>query len=295
MDNFKVMPYLVGEGGTGKGVLVSVAQAFFAPGIVACLAPKRSDKFGMESLWGKLLVVGRDMPAALSGVLCQEEMQSMTSGEDMEVQKKGQNAVHIVWTTPVVMCSNWLPDYINQGNNVGRRLVTLRFENVISNPQEDLQALILATELPSILCRGLRAYAELRDKAKVVGGFWKAVPVKMLEWQRMLAAATNKLHEFLDMDDDDRGYSVEQMEGRSVALKDLKAAYERRMGGKFVVDASTLLKFGFRLSNKVNACKSCGQLAVSSVGGKTACCSEYGQGNRIKTVLVFGMVLEELK
>lgn len=41
-------------------------------------------------------------------------------------------------------------------------------------------------------------------------------------------------------------------------------------------------------------CKSCMQLAVSSVGGKEACCAEYNQSNRVKAGVVFNMVIKDV-
>jgi hypothetical protein len=264
----------------------------FAPGTVAYLAPKREDVFGMANACEKDLVVGRDMPAKLSASLPQELMQAMTSGDGMEIPRKGMTSLNITWKAPVIMASNHMPDYVNSGNNVGRRLVTLHFTSVVTDPEEGLLERILDAEMPQIVARCLGDYKDMRTCVKATkGGFWKAVPPKLLEWQGLLASATNKLHAFLSMDDDERGCKIERVEGHVTPLMDLKAAYEACMGhGTFTGDVATIHSFGFRLSDKKeHVCKSCKQLARSQ--GRR-CCEQYSQENRAKKFVVYGMSLK---
>jgi phage/plasmid-associated DNA primase len=272
LDGWQVMPYLVGIGGTGKSLLLNILQHMFAPGAVGNLASKREEVFGMANLVDKEIVMGRDMPAKLTGSLPQELMQAMTAGEGMEVPRKGQVALNVTWAAPVVLASNHMPDYVNTGNNVGRRLVTCRFDNVVGEPQEDLQNDIINTELANVVCRCLRAYSDTRARVRQVGGFWKAVPKTVLDWQSKLAAATNKLHEFLAMEDDERGFGITKAEGKGVAISRFRELFESKMGhGTYKEDASVLHRFGFRVSEKAyNVCGTCKHLPN---GGK--CCAQY--------------------
>ena len=287
LDRWEVMPFLVGVGGTGKSVILSIVDKLFAPGAVGNLAHRREEVFGLESLMDKEVVIGRDMPAALSKSLPQEIVQAMTSGEGMAVARKNLGAVNVNWSAPVIMASNHLPDYVNTGNNVPRRLVTLRFDTVVTNPQEDLLDQIAATELPNIVARCLRAYHGLRTRAKEVGGFWKAVPPKLLEWRNVLAASTNKLHEFLAMDDDERGFSITRVEGHVTWELDLQKLFEGALGGKYVADASVFTQFGFTRGAKAEyACLGCKQ-AAKARGGK--CCEAYSHSNRRQKVLIYNM------
>jgi hypothetical protein len=186
-----------------------------------------------------------------------------------------------------------MPDYINTGNNVGRRLVTLCFNHVVGAPQEDLQQSILEMELPNIVCRCLRAYAHMRERVKATGAFWKAVPSVVVEWQSKLAAATNKLHEFLAMEDDERGCSITRVEGRVTWMLDLKAAYEARMGhGAFVADPATFHSFGFHVSQALESvCKACKQVARAR-GGR--CCENYSNADRGRKFVIHSMKLERV-
>lgn len=293
LDNWQVMPYLVGLGGTGKSVLLKILHSFFRPGAIGNLPANREEVFGMANFLHKELVIGRDMPAKLSNALSQEQMQCMTSGEEMGIARKGTTAIDLTWTIPVVMASNHMPDYTNTGNNVGRRLVTFRFDKVVSSPQEDLVSRIQSDELPNIICRCLASYHEMQRKVKEVGSFWKAVPKTMLDWQSKLAAATNKLHEFLAMEPDERGCLIEQAANHVTWVHDFKAAFETKMGhGSFKLDPSVFHTFGYTVSDKLeNVCQSCRQLARSR-GGK--CCENYDSNRRGKKAVIYNMKLTQI-
>ena len=291
LDNWQVMPYLVGLGSTGKSLILQVMHKLYTPGRVGNLSgTKREEIFGLANLYDKEVIIGRDLPPRLSTVLPQELMQSMTTGEDVEVPRKGLTALQVAWRVPLVMASNHMPDYVNVGNNVGRRLVTFKFTKAVRSPREDLLGAIAREELPGVVRRILRSYHAARERADARGGFWRMVPAEILEWQSSLAAATNKLYKFLTMEDEERGCSIAREEGRVTWVTDLKAAYERAMGSKLggEVDASVLEQLGYALSYE-NVCKACKQIAK---GGRTRCCESYDSTKRSKVLVVQNMVLQ---
>ncbi|MEW5314996.1 MAG: hypothetical protein WDW38_006453 [Sanguina aurantia] len=294
LDGWQVMPFLVGIGGTGKSMLMNVTQNLFAPGAVGNLAAKREEVFGMANLLEKEVVFGRDMPAKMSASLPQEIMQSMTAGEGMEIPRKGLTAMNVVWTAPVVIAGNHMPDYTNTGNNVGRRIVTVRFDNVIKVPQEDLQQRIIDAELPNLLSRCLKAYSELRARSKEVGGFWNALPPLMREWRSRLTAATNKLDEYLSMDPAERECNITNIPGSVTILLDFKTAFETRMSTvrepvRYVADPAVFASYGFRVSDRrEHTCRACKQLA------RGGCCAAYSQSNRIQKYVIFDMEISPI-
>ena len=291
LDKWQVMPYLVGVGGTGKSLILKVFQQVFSPGTVGNLTGKREEVFGMANLAGKELVVGRDMPAKLSSSLSQEHMQLMTAGEELEVPRKGELAVNVTWRAPTIMASNHTPDYVNTGNNVGRRMVLVRFDRPELTPRYDLEDALLA-ELPCIVARILAAYAAARAAADAAGGFWKAVPARVLEWQDRMASATNKLHEFFRMDDVARGCAVTRVEGQITSVHDLEAAFTSATGAKFENDPAVMAAFGFEVSEtRQMVCLSCKQLAKARGG---LCCRFYGQNNRRAKLVVYNMRIDDL-
>lgn len=250
LDKWQVMPFLVGIGGTGKSLLLNIMDHLFSGEAVGSLAAKREEVFGMANLVGKEVVFGRDMPAKMSASLPQEIMQTVTSGEKMEIPHKGVKGIMMQWTAPLILASNHMPDYVNTGNNIGRRMVCVRFDNVIRSPDYELEDGIVDSELPNIVCRFLGAYATLRARVKAVRGFWNNVPPIMLEWRGTLGAATNMLAAFLEMEDYLRGYTVRNVVGAVTLLEDLKAVFEDKMSKphkpiSFLMDTAVLLSHGY--------------------------------------------------
>ena len=122
------------------------------------------------------------------------------------------------------------------------------------------------------------------------GSFWKAMPPRLLEWQGRFASATNKLHEFLSMDPDERGCTIRRVEGHVTWLSDLKTEFVRCMhGDRWDPDPSVFTAFGFRLSdNRENVCMTCKQITK---GQRGRCCMDYDITKRLKKIVVADMML----
>lgn len=297
-DGWQVMPFIVGIGGTGKSLLLKIVERMFAPGSVGNLGTKREEVFGMANIADKELVMGRDMPAKMSGCLSQDNLQSMTAGEGMEIPRKGLTSQMINWTSPIIMASNHMPDYVNTGNNIGRRIVSFRFDNMVQDPREDLEELILEHELPNIIARCLTAYTNLKIRVLAAKGFWNAMPPEMQEWKHVLAAATNTLEEFLAMGEGERNCAISCVKGALTGVQEFKDAFARVMsvpGEKkvaVVMDAAVLFKYGFSVSaTEQNVCVSCKRLAKA---GRDACCEEYkSTSKRSKKKVIFNMLMTD--
>lgn len=291
-DNWQVMPYLQGVAGSGKSLVLSIMETLVGRHNVGTLGAKREEIFGTASIFDKDVVIGREMPHKLSNALPQELMQSMVCGETIEVPRKLTRSINVQWTAPVILASNYAPDYVNTANNVGRRLVVFRFENPVSDPQEDLLDRIKAAELPAIAARIVRAYLAAVQRVKQTrGGFWKTVPPQLLVWRGDLAAGSVRLRQFLSMNDTDRGCTIEHVDGRVTWMTDFKVAFRKTTGEALAsVDAAVFADFGFRVSdNMINVCKHCGQVAASR-GNK--CCDAYDHASgRAKKIVIYNMKL----
>lgn len=215
----------------------------------------------------------------------------------------GTTAVDVAWTAPLLLASNSMPDYVSQGNNVGRRMVPIMFEKVVESPCYNLLDRIVAMELPDILCRALVEYNRLRDRvAGSSSGFWGEVPNAVTEWKRRVAAAISPLFDFLTMEDSQRGCRIRRVLGHVTPMKDLRDAYSYAANycnafglspKPFKEDDMVLLELGYSKSaDRVNVCKSCRQVAKNSVGVK--CCDRYDHKNREKQVVVINMLLERM-
>ena len=286
-DDWQVMPYMIGVGGTGKSVLLNTITSCFAEDAVGNLSSKREEVFGSANIFDKEVVVGCDMPAEMSSCIPQVSFQSMTSGDRLEIPRKKEKALFIKWTTPIIIASNYTPDYKDTGDNIGRRIVSFRFDVAVPKAERDygLKAKIMETgEIANFIHRALVEYDALRKRIR--GDFWTAVPPIMIDWQSRLAVATNKLHEFLSMDNEDRRYNIEHIEGATTPLNKFKMAYKNVMNCTFEKDAGVFQRFGFLCPDiRMHVCKSC-----SNVSGK-GCCAEYSATNRTQRMVIVNMNL----
>jgi phage/plasmid-associated DNA primase len=182
LDTWQVMGFLVGISGTGKSAILVVLQHFFAPEAIGNLAAKREEVFGMANLIDKEIVIGRNVPGKLYGYLPENIMQAMIGGEPMEIRRKGLiMPMTMTWKAPLIMAGT-NDNCINK--TLRQRVVSIRFNKVVTHPKEFLQRDIVKGELPNVICRALQCYKALRERVDATGnGFWGAVPKEVLVWQ----------------------------------------------------------------------------------------------------------------
>ena len=77
-DSLGYMPYLLGEAGCGKSVIMNVWKAVFVS--VGCINDSFEGKYGLSYLYDKDLIMCDDLPRNLSRVLPQQTFQTMVTG-----------------------------------------------------------------------------------------------------------------------------------------------------------------------------------------------------------------------
>jgi len=188
------------------------------------------------------------------------------------------------------MASNHMPDYVSTGRNISRRIIPFRFDRVVEVRKPELEARIISEELANAAARFLGAYKRLRDRLGTTGDLWTVVPDPVRRWSRSLESATNQLHRFLDMDEDQRGFSVTRSEGKVTWLEDLRNPFNScpETQGSFQKDATVLARFGFSVSDgRVNVCKTCKQMFWRS----SCTCPELRRDRKANKEVVFNMVI----
>lgn len=97
------------------------------------------------------------------------------------------------------------------------------------------------------------------------------------------------LQEFLAMEDNLRGCTIERENGAVTTMTDFKALFETPKKGirvPYVGDIGVFQAHGFLVSPaRVNTCRSCKKLA------RTNCCAEAGRNNKIMKTVIYNMQL----
>ena len=97
--------------------------------------------------------------------------------------------------------------------------------------------------------------------------------------------------DFLALDDAERGFVIQRVQGHLTWLHDFKNAMSAA-GKKFARDTQALTSAGYRLSpdgRRPNVCKSCKQLF------RKGCCDEYGRSNKAVKDVIFDMKLTAIQ
>jgi phage/plasmid-associated DNA primase len=151
-DNWQVMPYLYGDGNTGKGTLCDLVKRMFPSGSVGVITATQEAVFGLEALFQKRLILIPDMPEKFSKKLNQSDFQSMITGEGVNIARKNKTAVSDVdWTTPILGAGNYLPDYKDNSGSISRRMVVFKYDKLVAEPDTQLKEKIVNTELAFII------------------------------------------------------------------------------------------------------------------------------------------------
>jgi len=299
-DNWQVFPWLIGFGGTGKSLVISVAAAMFAEAHLGTVCSTFEERFGLDGLYDKHVLLGRDLPQAMSSVLPQEVLQSMVSGESVSVARKGFRALpNVRWTVPMLFASNAMPNYSDNAGQIVRRIVPFLFRKRVDAADTTLLARILASELPAILSKCLAAYMDaVREHREAE--FWSWCPASLNVAQKEVGVATSHVRRFLSLGPEDEDavvgfeavYTVRDPEA-GTAVAAFQSAYSGYMKERHasvrspeVLDKKTLEMLGFVVEEK-NVCKAC----LGWVMSPRKCCSAYARLNRKKILVAVGLLL----
>ena len=304
-DKWQVMPWFVGRSGTGKSLIMDIIASLFFKGAIGALSSNNEQVFGLADKCDKQLLMGRDLPHNMSTVLAQDVLQSMVTGEDVSVPIKNQSARTVKWTTPIVFCSNHMPDYADNAGQIVRRVVVFPMRNAVEAPEMDLLDRIRVTELPAFLAKVLRAYhtAVLEHGNRA---FWSWCPEELRTAQRRLGAETSLVRRFMTLGPDDPeavvddaggiAYPLREVDGRSTALAVVVRAYNaflarhhREVKAPEKMTRESLSVAGFALEDRVNTCHACGRTGLS--GRRARCCDQFDTSMRARGIVVKGVVL----
>lgn len=157
---------LMGEGDTGKTILLRVLRALFQQDISECVIPLHSlgERFVLGRLAGIRLVTDGDYAGAPLSEASVATIKSITGGDSVRAEMKGQDAITITPCCKLVISSNYLPvSKINDPAFNKRRLV-IPFKYVIPDDEQDKRLLDkIKEELPSIAKTALGYLIRLRE------------------------------------------------------------------------------------------------------------------------------------
>lgn len=187
-DNWQVGPMFKGVARSGKSTVALLVKCIFPPHQVGTLSSNGEDRFGLSSLYTKLIYVCTEVKKDFA--LSQGDWQSMVTGEEVSVPVKKETPQCKKWDVPGILCGNELPNWMDAAGSVVRRLVLFEFNRRVSSEHNDPNLMDkLKRNIGPFICKANRAYLEAVEEHGHQD-IWK---------RGILSEQIRKMHERLSM------------------------------------------------------------------------------------------------
>ena len=196
MDNWQVILMLLGAGGTGKSTITNIVRMFYDSEDVGIMGNNFSKTFGLADIYDKFAFIAPEIKKDWG--IDQAEFQEIVSGGKLNVNIKHQKSERVEWTAPGMLGGNENPGFVDNASSIQRRVVVTRFDKKVMDGDPTL-ARKLENEIGCIIKQCNMYYLHYVNQYKNKD-IWTWIPDYFLQTQKMMAAASNALHAFLDSD-----------------------------------------------------------------------------------------------
>jgi phage/plasmid-associated DNA primase len=288
-DNWQLALFLKGLANTGKSTMINLIISMFPPNSHAVLASNQEATFGLDGPSQKRLFACPDMPSDMAKVLDSALLQSMISGESINVPRKNREAITIKnWRANVIFGSNHLPNYPDNSGSISRRFLIIPYETVVNVRDPLLQKKIEQGEILTVLLRCIFSYRSFLD-AHRGDDILTLLPEICKTETSNAQLSLDPLREFIENGTDQ--YMVRKKVDGEVSWQVFSNKYQSFSNSKFGksskkltdTDKSTLRTMGYNVVEQ-SICKEC-----NLVCSKTNCGDHYDPNNRRRRIYIKGM------
>jgi phage/plasmid-associated DNA primase len=161
-DSWQVIPFFVGFAGTGKSVILDTVTSFFNEEDIETVSNTQQKGFGLETVFDKLGWKVLEVKSDFS--IDQAQLQSMITGEEVSIMRKGKPALTVVWKSPGILAGNELANWSDNSGSISRRMVLINFnrkvDSEVSNPH---MKEYIRNEKPALLHKIVSLYLDCID------------------------------------------------------------------------------------------------------------------------------------
>lgn len=199
MDNWHVMLWLYGEGGTGKSNIISMVMEWFDQADVGVLANNTEEKFGLQMMTKKpYILVAPD--TGINFTINHGQLLSMVANEAVSAPVKNAPALEMKpFDTPLLFAGNVLPPFDNTASQWERRIVVFHFATRIAEALRDPSlSKQLREESMASMVKCNEAYHTVVCEVGPAQDVWKVMPKYFLSTRQVLREVLTPFVAFLD-------------------------------------------------------------------------------------------------
>ena len=195
-DYWQIVLYIYGMAGTGKSTLGELYYDIFPEEHIGIVSSNIEKQFGLQTLYDKPLWVSLEVKEDFKLNLA--DLQSMISGERVQVAIKNQAARMVKWKSPGMMAGNVVPPWEDKAGALGRRFVLVHFNRTIPNEEKDASIkTMLRQEMGNIIPKLSRAYMVRTTELGMKRSLWAAMPPIFNTWSKLFQEHVDLVMDFM--------------------------------------------------------------------------------------------------
>lgn len=177
-------------------IIENILKQFYELADVGIIGNNIEKKFGLSGLIGKKIVIGPEIKG--NWAIDQAELQSMISGESVQVNTKFKQASSLKFSSHIAIAGNIAPDFQDNAGSMSRRTVVFPFEYKVKKGDGKLGQKI-QKEMAFIIQVCNKGYLDAIHKYHSTG-IWEIMPELFKITQESMAEHTNALTHFIKSD-----------------------------------------------------------------------------------------------
>ena len=160
LDNWQKHYTIIGAGGTGKSVIMTVLKKIFKSEDVAVAASSMETTFGLANLYNSYVWTISEMTNTFK--MDYADWLSIVVGEDVQIRQKYKDAFPFSWKSGGISIGNVPAAWADKRGAYSRRLIYNMFEHTVRSGHKDGEMeKKCSLELPRIIVKMTRAYLSL--------------------------------------------------------------------------------------------------------------------------------------
>ena len=192
-DQWQVISFLLGSGGTGKSTIHNIVRGFFDHDEVGIIGNNYQKVFGLADIYDKKLFIAPEIKNDWG--IDQAEFQEIVSGGRVNVNIKNKPSITVSWKTPGMLAGNENPGFVDNASSIQLRIVVTRFDYKVEDGDPELGKK-LEGEMDAIIKKCNLVYLNYATQYKNQD-IWNWLPKYFSDTQTMMAQSTNALTGFL--------------------------------------------------------------------------------------------------